>query len=425
MKIKIFYGWYIVLAGFILTVYTGALFVYGWTVFVNPLLVAFGWGLTQISLASSLHGLESGVFNFIWGGLADRWSPKVLMIIGIVANATGIFLISRTTNLITYYSGFLVMGIGSSLCTGVVPNVVIARWFRKDLGKAISILSMGYGLGGIMVPLVRIYVDHFDWQNALLYSSIGLLVLGIPLAFIYRRRPADYGLEPDGKPLEKDTPSGRARNFDFGTSIRASLKMRAFWHIAGLSLVQYALTGAFMLYVVPYLTSPGIGMSRSNASMVAMVYSLVSLGYRIPLGILADRYPIKLMNAIAIGAMGTGLLAFAFIHAQGPLWLVIIFGLTYGFGVAGLMPLKTALLAEYFGTRNFGAVYGLNSIFVTAAVISSPVLTAMAFDKWGDSFSLVWIAGAVLALIAVVLMLTMPASVKHVAVEKDRIQPTA
>jgi len=58
-------------------------------------------------------------------------------------------------------------------------------------------------------------------------------------------------------------------------------------------------------------------------------------------------------------------------------------------------------------------------------VISSPVLTAMAFDRWGDSFSLVWIAGAVLACIAVVLMLTMPASVKHAVLEKERIQPTA
>jgi MFS family permease len=313
------------------------------------------------------------------------------------------------------------MGVGSSLASGVVPNVVIARWFHKDLGKAISILSMGYGLGGIMVPLVRIYVDHFGWQDALLYSSIGLLVLGIPLAFVYRSRPADYGLEPDGKPEDQSIPTGRARNFDFSTSIRESLKLRAFWHIAGLSLVQYALTGAFMLYVVPYLTSPGIGMSRADASMVAMVYSLVSLGYRIPLGFLADKYPVKLMNAIAIAAMGTGLLAFAFIHAHGPLWLVIVFGLTYGFGVAGLMPLKTALLAEYFGTRNFGAVYGLNSIFVTISVISSPVLAAMAFDRWGDSFSWVWIAGALLALIGAVLMLTMPASVNRTALEKDKI----
>ena len=149
MKIKFFYGWYIVIAGLLLNIYNASLFAYGWSAFVNPIVATFGWTMVQLSLASSLRGVESGIFNPIFGWIVDRFSARKLMIIGLIVNAAGVFLLSQTKNLLMYYSGFLIMGIGSSMAMGILPAAVIARWFRKDLGKANGIFYMGNGIGGL------------------------------------------------------------------------------------------------------------------------------------------------------------------------------------------------------------------------------------------------------------------------------------
>jgi cyanate permease len=94
------------------------------------------------------------------------------MFFGIVITAGGLLVISRTVNLGMYYAGFLVMGVGISLITGMIPAVAVARWFRKDLGKATGILAMGVGIGGALAPLVVKYVDHFGWRDSILYSAL-------------------------------------------------------------------------------------------------------------------------------------------------------------------------------------------------------------------------------------------------------------
>lgn len=92
MKFKLFYGWYIVAAGLVLIAYNCAIFIYGWTAFINPIITTFGWSVAQILLASSLRGLETGVFNPVWGVAVDRWSPRNLMLIGTIGMALGTFL---------------------------------------------------------------------------------------------------------------------------------------------------------------------------------------------------------------------------------------------------------------------------------------------------------------------------------------------
>ncbi len=186
MRVKLFYGWYIVAACLVMAFYNSWIFGYGWTAFVNPILGTFGWSMTQLSLASSMRSLETGIFNPVWGVVVDRWQPRKLMLIGVISTALGIFLLSQTRNLAMYYGGFLVMGLGSSLAIGMLPQTVIARWFRRDFGKANGIFYMGVGLGGVLLPVVVKIIDRLSWQTTLLLSAIGFLVLGIPLSFVMR-----------------------------------------------------------------------------------------------------------------------------------------------------------------------------------------------------------------------------------------------
>ncbi len=405
MKIKLFYGWYIVIAGLVVGVFYSAFFTYGWTGFVNPILATFGWSMTQLSLASSLRNMETGVFNPIWGAVVDRWSPRKLMLLGVIGTALGIFCLSQTRNLAMYYVGFLIMGLGGSLVTGVLPMTVIARWFKRDIGKANGFFFMGVGMGGVLVPGVVKIIDKLGWQSTLLYVAIGLLVLGIPLSFVYRSRPADYGLLPDGKAPDEVLGSSHHRVSDFGTDVKEALKTRAFWCLGVVNLCHIAGSSTLNLYAIPYLAD--FGISRTAASSVVSLFTLVSLFSRIPFGVLSDIFRKSHMVALSVVLQGIGFFFLWLIGSNSPFWLILLFGIAYGLGLGGTGPLRAPIIREYFGTKNFGAVFGLSSVFITVGSVICPPLVGWIYDTYHD-FKVWWIVVVALQVLALVAILTIP-----------------
>jgi OFA family oxalate/formate antiporter-like MFS transporter len=409
LKIKLFYGWYIVAASVVLAFLYSSIFIYGFTAFINPIMATFGWSYAQVSLASSLRGLETGALNPLWGIAVDRWPAKKLMLLGMVITALGVFLLSRTSNLVTYYIGFMTLGLGSSLTTGMLPTTVIARWFRRGIGKANGIFAMGMGIGGVAVPLLVILVDKFSWQTTLMFTSFGFLVLGVSLSFVFRSRPQDYGMLPDGGATSAPTGPRPVLHYDFSTRVRDALKMRAFWHIGFLILLQFAIFGVVSTYTIPYFTS--LGQDRATGGTVVMMYTLVSLAARIPLGMLADRFRKSYVIAVTMGMMGLGVVVLWFLDGSSPFWMIILFAVIYGLGVGGITPLRPPVLAEYFGTKNFGTIFGLASIFNTTAIVAAAPIAGWFFDTYGDYKSvLVVLVG--FAVLGVISMLTIPSPVR-------------
>lgn len=408
-KVKLFYGWYIVFASLILTTFYSAIFVYGWTAFLNPIIKTFDWSVAQISFASSIYFLETGIMNPAWGIVVDRWSPKKLMLFGVIVTGLGLFCLSLTTNLAIYYTGFCIMGLGSSLILGILPTTMIARWFRRDIGKANGVFFMGLGIGGVMVPIVVKIIDKLTWQSTLLYSAIGFVVIGIPLAFIYRNRPEDYGMVPDGKKsiIDGVVP---AIKYNFGTGVKQALKMRAFWQLNLVSLFQNATIITVTNFVIPYMTN--LGMSRSNAGMVVSIFTLVSLFSRIPLGMSADVFKKKYVITLTLGLLAVSLFVFWAINIHSPFWLILLFCVTYGLGMSGINVLRAPIQAEYFGTRNFGTIFGLNSIATTIGAVAAMPLTGWVFDTY-HSYKPFWFGLAIFAVIAIISMLTIPPAPKN------------
>ena len=90
-------------------------------------------------------------------------------------------------------------------------------------------------------------------------------------------------------------------------------------------------------------------------------------------------------------------------------WLVIPFLLLYAPGYEGPIPLRPALQADYFGTRNFGTIMGLMSLIGMIGGLISPVFAGWVFDTTG-SYSLAWLVIALFVIpgIPMVLMAKPP-----------------
>jgi len=389
------------------------MFVYGFTAFIGPIAATFGWSYAQISFATSLRGLESGALNPLLGVLIDRWPSNRLVFIGVIILGFGILWVSQAASLIMFYAGFLLLGLGSSLAAFMVPQAAIVRWFEKDVGKASGVLAMGMGISGAFIPVTVRLIDSIGWRQSLVFLALGMFALGIPLSFVFRNRPEDYGLLPDGKPQSDSKSPNEGVSYEFGTTTGEALKMRAFWHIGIASTVQVSAVMAVNTHVMPYLES--IGIERTTAGNVAMLIPLTSLIARFPFGFLCDVVTKKYVMALALMLKSIGLIFFWFV-GQGYLKLIFVF---VGLGSGGMTAPRTPILREYFGTKNFGAIFGLTSIFFTIGMVTSPPLAGWVFDFLG-SYLPVWLVMSGATIAAAVIMITAPHAYRGLEPVVDR-----
>jgi len=195
---KVFYGWWIVGAGFFIAVYIGGFINLGFTAVFEPLASDFGWSYAQVSLAASLRGLEMSLLAPIVGLLMDRWGPRRLVFAGAVIIGLGLLLLSRINSLAAFYGVFILIGMGKSTCIGVVPIATVGNWFQKKVTLATGILVSGAATGGLMVPLATRIIDIFEWRTAMAILGFGAWGILLPLSLLFRHKPEQYGYLPDG-----------------------------------------------------------------------------------------------------------------------------------------------------------------------------------------------------------------------------------
>ena len=402
-KPQIFYGWVIVAAGAMLIAYS-SIISYGFTAFINPIAASFGWSYAQISLAMSLRGLETGALNPLVGFAVDRWPARNLVLIGILIFASGLVFLSQISSLPMFYVGFLIVGLGASLFAYMIPPTMVARWFRKDIGKASGILATGAAFGGLGIPVLVMIMDTYGWQNAFLVLAGGILVMGIPLAFLFRNRPEDYGMLPDGKLLGEVDSENPGNEPEISISVGVALRMRAFWHIALSTSLQSVVWAGVVTYMMPYLTS--LGIVRSTAGLITMMVPLSSLVGRLTFGFMTDKYVNKHIWVLSLILLIISLVILW--QVDGASYVMLIsFAVFFGLGISGFLPVRTPLFQEYFGIKNFGTILGLSSVFMTIGMVLSPPIVGWFYERLGV-YDPIWMVLIGVAIAAAVAMGTMP-----------------
>ena len=399
-----FYGWYIVAAITFIGAIIGGTTTLGLTALVNPIAATLGWSYAQISLAITLRGIESGVMNPLVGVVADRWPARRLVLIGIIITGIGLLCLSQVSNLPVFYLSFIIMGIGGSLSLQVVPMTVIARWFRGNAGKAYGVMAAGLAGGGFLVPVVTMMVDTHGWRPFLVVLAVVVLAIGIPLSFVFRNRPEDYGLSPDGKQQDRLDDSPTLETQDVSMGVKEALRTRAFWCIGTAFMLQVAAGSAVLLHIMPYLVS--LEIERSTASMVVMFISIVSIPSRFAFGWLCDIFRKSYVAAASMISTSVGLFLFSIIDANSA-WLIVGFVILYGFGRGAQITIMPPIIREYFGTRKFGTIFGLTSVFITVGVITTPPLAGWVYDTRGV-YDPIWLIFSGICMLGAILISTLP-----------------
>jgi OFA family oxalate/formate antiporter-like MFS transporter len=399
---KIFYGWWVVWACFLIGLYVSSVVFYGFTAFFEPLIDEFGWSYAQVSFAASLRGLEMGILAFPIGFLADRFGSRKLMLSGVLAAGFGLLLLSFTQSLLMFYISFLILGFGAGGCTSVVSMSAVAHWFDKDLGKALGIMASGFGASGIIVPIIVWLITAYNWRTTVIIMGLGMWALGIPLSWIIRNKPESYA-PPDSFSGEKD-PRTRLAGAGFSRQgpvlrFREVLKNRSFLYLNFVEAIRMMIVSAVITHVMPYLSS--VGIDRTTAGFVAAAMPICSIIGRVGFGWLADIFQKRYVMALGFLIMGAGILIFGCL--QGKPWLIFPFLLLFSPSFGGTMVLRGAILREYFGKESFGKMIGFVMGSASIGGIIGPTLAGWGYDSLG-SYRLIWLVFSSLTILAVFLV---------------------
>ncbi len=398
----IFWGWYVIAGAFlILSINYGARYSFG--VFVKPLSEEYGWSRSVISLGASINMLVYSTCAIVLGRIVDRISPRWIITAGALIACSSYMMLSFVSTPLQFYMVYgLLVGMGAAGMGLVVINSSAAKWFIKKRGTAIGISTMGVSFGTLMLtPAAGFMIKNYDWHTGFVFISI-LFLASIALAHLLmgRTSPESCGLLPDGetdpaKVLKIDETSTKTEQISYGKMF-SDLR---FW-IIGISfgLAVMTLMAAFV-HQVAYAEDRGIGRLAAAASLGAVGFAGF-LG-QFFFGWLSDRVrDVKYSAILGMIVMIAGLLIL--LKAQS-LTMLYVYSLVYGFGYGCLAPMMPITIADRFGRRDLGSVYGMLTFFIGLGGSVGPYLAGLIYDHCG-SYDLVWQASiGVLAIVSFLL----------------------
>ena len=379
----VFYGWWIVAATAALQGLFSALFWQSYGAYVVLLRDEFGWSKTMLSTAYSFAQAESGTIGPVTGVLLDRFGPRAVMRAGVIIAATGLMLFSQVQSPFFFFVTFIMIAIGAGMAGFLAATTSIVNWFERKRSTAIGLVTAGFALGGMAVPITVQLLETFGWRATAFGSGVAVLALGLPLVQIVRHRPGPYGHHPDGiAPGDPRHAAHAAARTHVGVdfSLRQALHTPAFWLIAlghGSALV---IVSAVQVHTVAHVKE-SLGYSLAGASGVITLMTMLQFTGTLTGGWLGDHINKRVLVVACMVMHASGILLLA--HATGFAMVAgfcVLHGLAWG--IRG--PQMTAIRADYFGAASFGSIMGISMIIVMIGSVSGPIVAGVLYDTTGS-----------------------------------------
>jgi len=368
-------GYPIVAASFLIQgVAIGGSFVYG--VLFSELISTFGWSRATIAGAASATTLTMGIAGIVAGRLNDRFGPRGVLSVSAIFYGAGFMLMSTLGNPWQLYLFWGVM-IGIGLSThDVITLSTVARWFPRRRGLMSAIIKVGTGCGQMVVPVfVALLIAAYDWRVACqVFGAVALVIL-LACAQFMRRDPGSAAASLEPSPAAGEPRPERAAP---DLAYRTALRLPAMWLLCAAQAMVLACLGTVTVHIVPHAID--LGLSRASAASLLGTIGGVSLLGRLTVGATIDR----------IGGRRTLLTCYCLLFAAlvwlqfaDTPWMLFVFAAAYGIANGGFFTAISPTVAELFGTRAHGALFGTVLFFGSLGSALGPLSAGAVFDAFG------------------------------------------
>jgi MFS family permease len=364
------YRWVIVAAGGLLScVAIGAMF--SLPVFLQPIALDTGWSVTGVSTAMTIGFIAMAVASMLWGGLSDRFGPRIVVLTGSAVLAASLALASQATSLLQFQVIFGLLVGGSTAAIFAPMMAAVTGWFDEHRSLAVSLVSAGMGMAPMtMSPLAAWLVSIYDWRTSLLAIALIAAALMIPVSFLVRRPPA----------LENgDAAAVTGDRSQTDMSLRQALRSPQFIILLMTNFFCCATHSGPIFHTVSYAVSCGIPLIL--AVSIYSVEGLAGLGGRVAFGLLGDRFGAKRVLVLGLLAQAFGALAYYYVRELGAFYAVAAL---FGFIYAGVMPLYAVIARENFPLRMMGTIIGGTAMAGGLGMATGPLAGGLIYDAFGS-----------------------------------------
>ena len=381
-------GWIIVA-----TVFLNFAMLYGaWyscSVFLVALLREFGWSRSLVAGSFSVFSLIHGSLSAIMGWMANRVSPKQLLLVGTCLVGSGLLLAGETTEWWHLYVAFGVVTAAGISMAGWVPSVLIVRgWFPDRVGTAIGVASAGIGIGmSGVVPLTQLLIDWFGWRWA--YRILGAAIAGwvLPATLWLIRDPPIDGSDAAAGARARRQPAEAGVYWTIASAVRD----RRYWALAGVFFCGNFVTQMLLVHQVAYMVDRGVPVMIA-AFVGGGVVGVASIVGKIGWGALSDRIGRELAYTLGLSCVVASIGALVLVGMYPVSVFPYLYGVLIGVGYAATAPLTPAAASDLFGGAGFSTIFGtLQGMMSLGAAVSSWGAGKI-FDVTGSYAVALWVA---------------------------------
>jgi predicted MFS family arabinose efflux permease len=252
----------------------------------------------------------------------------------------------------------VVVGSGSGVTALVLGATVAARWFERQRGLVVGVLTASTATGQLVfLPLFASLLEAYGWRSvSLTIASVAALMI-IPVALLMRDYPSDLNLPLYGGSRVVAPSTAAAKPFQRAlAALREACGYRNFWLLSGSFFICGASTnGLIGTHLIPACLDHGIP-EVAGASLLAAMGVFDFFGTTLS-GWLSDRIDGRKLLAWYYGLRGLSLICLPFTF-QYSFYGLSLFAVFYGLDWIATVPPTVRLAAETFGEQSVGIYFG-------------------------------------------------------------------
>jgi MFS family permease len=349
----LYHGWLVVALAFLIALFSWGLGFYGLGIYLVALRARFGWSAADIATAITVYYILGAVLTFVLVGPAfDRYGVRRVVASGALAMAASVTALPLATALWHVHALFALMSIGWAAMSGAAVNIIVAPWFDRRRGLAVSVALNGASAGGlVMAPLLIFLIDRFGFATALPLAAALMLVL-LPLLMLVARakRPDEHDRHDDPRivpmaaqfaPLEPPWNTRRIlfdRNF-LTISIPFALGLTA--------------QVGFLTHQVAFLT-PTTG--TVTAGWIVSLTTIAAIVGRLVTGLFVDRVDRRVVSCLNFLLQTVAMAMLMLASTPGLLTLGCVL---FGLGLGNLVSLPPLIVQQEFPRRDFARIVSM------------------------------------------------------------------
>jgi MFS transporter, OFA family, oxalate/formate antiporter len=409
--------WTIAIAGVVLQVALGA--VYAWSVFRVPLAKQFGWSIPEVTLTFTISIFVLGISAFFGGLWLNRKGPRIVALTGGFLYGIGVFLASFSDHRLwwLYLTYGVIGGIGLGFAY-IVPVAVLVKWFPDRRGLITGIAVGGFGAGALVTaPIATRLIQSVGVLKTFAYLGIAFLIVTVVAGYCMQNPPE--GWKPEGwKPTASEVSQRAGHDYTLGEALRT-------WQWWALWLLLFLNTSAG-ISVISQESPLFQELARVTAVAAASMVGIASIGNafgRVFWAWASDSITRRATFVVMFLVQAVLFWILPSINSASALTFVtFVILMCYGGGF-GTMP---AFVADYFGSKNVGPIYGLMLTAWGFASAFGPLLIAYMRQSSGTYRGALHVIALVMAVSVVLpLIVSPPRRIEDAGSMQPRRMPAA